>query len=63
MTTEEQLERLAARHEALTQAVELLADLQSQSDERLRQIMDAINRLTRILESEQNRLQRLEDED
>lgn len=63
MTTDERLEQLAARHEALTQAVELLAELHGQSDERLRQIMDAITRLTRIIESDDSRLQRLEDED
>jgi archaellum component FlaC len=56
MTIDERLERLTERHEALTQTVELIAAAQIKNDERMGQVMDAMNRLANI-----KRIDRLED--
>ncbi len=56
MTTEERLEKLAERHEALTQTVELLAAMQQENERRMGQMMDAINRLTNIAAAHEERL-------
>ena len=67
MTIDERLERLAERHEALTQTVEVLAGMQRQNEklfarneERMGQLMDAVNRIVRVLESHERRLEDLE---
>jgi prefoldin subunit 5 len=51
MTIDERLERLAERHEALTQAVDLLAAMLQQNERRMAQVLDAINRLANIAEA------------
>ena len=56
MTLDERLEKLADRHEALTQAVELLASMYQQNERRLAQVLDAINRLANIAEAHDVRL-------
>ena len=56
MTTEERLEKLAERHEALTQTVEMLLTMQQQNEQRMGQMMDAINRLTNIAAAHEERL-------
>ena len=56
MTTDERLEKLAERHEVLTQAVDLLADMLQQNERRMAQVLDAINRLANIAEAHDVRL-------
>jgi len=56
MSIDERLEKLADRHEALTQAVELLAAMYQQNEKRLTQVLDAINRLANIAEAHDVRL-------
>src|ERR1022692_613422 len=66
MTIDERLEKLTERHEALTQAVDLLAAMYQQNERRLAQVLaamyqqnerrlaqvlDAINRLANIAEA------------
>jgi uncharacterized protein YigA (DUF484 family) len=60
MMIDERLERLAERHEVLTQTMEILAGLQRSNEERIAQLMDAINRLVRIVEIDERRLDDLE---
>ena len=65
MTIEERLEKLAERHEALTQTVELMAAENRDRDQRwgkaLDQIMEAIARLLHIAEIHEQRIERLEE--
>ena len=56
MTIDERLEKLAERHEALTQAVDLLAEMLQQNERRMAQVLDAINRLANIAEAHDVRL-------
>jgi len=56
MDIDDRLEKLADRHEALTQAVELLAAMYQQNEQRLTQVLDAINRLANIAEAHDVRL-------
>ena len=56
MTIDERLEKLAERHEALTQTVELLLATQQQNEQRMGQALDAIIRLTNIAEAHDIRL-------
>ena len=56
MTIDERLEKLTERHEALTQAVDLLADMYQENERRLAQVLDAINRLANIAEAHDVRL-------
>ena len=56
MDIDERLEKLADRHEALTQAVELLAAMYQQNERRLTQVLDSINRLANIAEAHDVRL-------
>jgi len=55
MTIDERLERLAERHEALTQTVKLMAAENRQRDRRIGEIMEAIGRLLHVAESHQRR--------
>jgi hypothetical protein len=62
MTTDERLDRLTQRHEALTQSVELLL---RQSQEHTRQIdglRDATTALLQIAQIHENRISGLENE-
>ncbi len=68
MTIDERLDKLAERHEALSQTVELLvaenrqaAEENRQRDRRLREIMEAIASLARIAEIHEQRIERLEE--
>ena len=71
MTIDERLEKLAERHEALTQSVELMAaenrerdrrvmDRMLAQDRRMGEVMEAIARLLHIAEIHEHRLDRLE---
>ena len=60
MTSDERLAELTERHETLTQQVELLAQVQTEAEIRLGQLMDAIHRLTNIITSHEQRLDDLE---
>lgn len=50
MTFEERLEKLAERHEALTQTVELLAAMQRDNEARLTRLAERVDRLTELVE-------------
>ena len=56
MTIDERLEKLAERHDALTQAVDLLAAMLQENERRMAQVLDAINRLANIAEAHDVRL-------
>jgi flagellar biosynthesis/type III secretory pathway chaperone len=56
MDIDERLEKLAERHEALTQTVELLLAMNQQNEKRMGQALDAIIRLTNIAEAHDIRL-------
>lgn len=56
MTIDDRLEKLAERHEALTQAVDLLAAMLQENERRMAQVLDAINRLANIAEAHDVRL-------
>jgi len=56
VSIDDRLEKLADRHESLTQAVELLAAMYQQNEQRLAQVLDAINRLANIAEAHDVRL-------
>jgi hypothetical protein len=64
MTFEERLEKMAERHEALAQTVELMAAENRDRDQRwgktLGEIMEALARLLHIAEIHEHRLERLE---
>jgi hypothetical protein len=47
MTIDERLERLAERHEALTQTVGIIAAMQRANEERMAALAEAMNRLER----------------
>lgn len=55
MTTDERLDRLVERHEALTESVEIL-------HHEIRGLKDASKNLLRIAELHENRIARLEDQ-
>lgn len=56
MTLEERFDKLAERHDALTQTVEIMAAMQRENDQRMAQMMEAINRLTNIVAAHEQRL-------
>jgi chromosome segregation ATPase len=60
MTIDERLDRLTERHEALTQSVELLALQGKETDRRIDQVMQAIEKLVHIVNSHEQRLDRLD---
>ena len=53
---DDRLKKLAERHEALTQAVDLLASMLQENERRMAQVLDAINRLANIAEAHDVRL-------
>jgi hypothetical protein len=68
MNIDERLEKLAERHEALTQTVEIIAAMQRDNEKRLDRISEDIERdgeniraLARIAELHHERLIRLEE--
>jgi len=61
MTIDERLERLAERHEALTQTVELMAAENRERDRRLAEIMEGVARLLHVAEIHERRSERLEE--
>jgi len=75
MNIDERLERLTARHEALTQTVELIGHLQQNNEEAHRkneilleknqiliaEIMESVNSLARIAHAHERRISDLED--
>lgn len=60
MNFDERLERLAERHEALTQTVELMAAENRERDRRMGEMMEAIARLLLVAEIREQRIERLE---
>jgi hypothetical protein len=60
MSIDERLERLAERHEAHTQSVELMAAENRERDRRLVEIMEGIARLLHVAEIREQRLSHLE---
>ena len=60
MTIDERLEKLAGRHEALTQSVELMAAENRERDRRMAEVMEAIARLLHIAEIHEHRIEGLE---
>jgi hypothetical protein len=60
MTFEEGLEKLKERHEALSQTVEIIAGMQRKNEERMGEVMEAINSLARIAEAHERRISGLE---
>ena len=60
MTIDERLERLAERHEALTQSVELMAAENRERDRRMGEVMEGIAHLLHIAEIQEHRNERLE---
>jgi hypothetical protein len=61
MTFEERLQRLAERHEALTQSAELMAAENRERDRRLAEIMEGAARLLHVAEIHERRIERLEE--
>ncbi|MGP8247707.1 MAG: hypothetical protein ACLQVN_24745 [Bryobacteraceae bacterium] len=61
MTTDERIEKLTERREALTQTVELMAAENQQRDRRLGEIMEGIARLLHVAEIHEQRIERLEE--
>jgi hypothetical protein len=57
MTFEERLKRLAERHAALMQTMELMAAENRQRDRRLAEIMEGLARLVHVAEQRLNRLE------
>ena len=60
MTVDQRLEALIARHEALTQSVELILAAQTANEARLAQDAENIRALARIAEIHERRLTDLE---
>ena len=67
MNIDERLEKLAERHEALTQTVELIAAMQRDNDARFAQVtrnfetvLDSIKRLENIAAAHERRIEDLE---
>jgi len=56
MTDDERFQRLAERHEALTQTVEIMAAMQRDNEQRMAQMMDTIKRLANIAAAHEERL-------
>jgi hypothetical protein len=61
MTTDERLDRLTERHEALTQSVELLAIETRELKAAIAQDAENIRALARIAEIHERRITRIED--
>lgn len=60
MTTDERLDKLVGRHEALTQSVELLSAHADATDRRIREVADIVSQLAQIVQRHERRLDRLE---
>src|ERR1017187_870616 len=58
MTIDERLERLAERHEALTQSVEMMALENKQRDRRQAEIMEGLASLVHVAEIHEHRIAR-----
>jgi len=56
MNLEARLNELSEKHEALTQTVELMSATLRENDQRMAQMMEAINRLTNIVDAHEERL-------
>jgi hypothetical protein len=68
MDIDQRLDKLAERHEALTQTVELIARMQQKNEEAhnknevlIAQVMESVNSLARIAHAHENRITGLED--
>jgi len=61
MTSDERLDRLTERHEALTQSVEILAQTAHEHRQQLTDLMEAAARLLHVAQIHENRISRLEE--
>jgi flagellar biosynthesis/type III secretory pathway chaperone len=61
MSFDERLERIAERHEALAQAVEIVAGMQQKNETLLTHVIESIDSLARIAHMHEQRLSHLED--
>jgi hypothetical protein len=61
MTTDERIEKLTERHEALTQTVELRLAENRQRDRRMGEVMEGIARLLHVAEIHERRIEHLEE--
>ena len=61
MTTEEKLDRLTDRVDAIAQSVELIAHAQIKNDERMGQLMETMTRLGNIIIAHEQRIENPED--
>jgi hypothetical protein len=62
MDIDQRLDKLAERHEALTQSVELIARMQEKNEVLLGHVMESIDSLARIAHAHENRITGLEDQ-
>jgi hypothetical protein len=60
MTTEEKLDKLTERVDAIARNVELLSGMQIESERRHNRLMEAVERMVNIVVSHDERLDRLE---
>jgi uncharacterized protein YhaN len=61
MTTDERIARLAERHEALTQSVELLLQTVQQQSQQMSVVADAMTSLVQIVRAHEARITELEE--
>jgi ABC-type transporter Mla subunit MlaD len=62
MTTDERIDRLTERHEALTQSVELLLQATREHSQQITELMEAAASLLHVAEIHEQRISRLEGE-
>jgi hypothetical protein len=62
MTTDERIDRLTERHEALTQSVELLLQTTREHSQQITELMEAAASLLHVAEIHEQRISRLEGE-
>jgi ABC-type transporter Mla subunit MlaD len=60
MTTDERIDRLTERHEALTQSVELLLQTTREHSQQITELMEAAASLLHVAEIHEQRISRLE---
>jgi flagellar biosynthesis/type III secretory pathway chaperone len=61
MSFDEKLERIAERHQALAQTVEIIASMQRKNETLLTHVIESIDSLARIAHLHEQRLSHLED--
>jgi hypothetical protein len=61
MSFDERLERIAERHEALTQTVEIVAGMQQKNETLLTHVIESIDSLARIAHMHEQRISDIKD--